>query len=746
MQSMRAFMLPIVAAVLAVSAAPAAAQCPGGAPACPYASASEIGQRSGGVLRFPQAVAVGRDGQVYVGDQGSHVVQVFAPDGRFVREIGSAGSRPGELTAVGALAAADDGSLVVADGSNRIMRFGGAGELLGSFGASGSDVGQFRFGGGRGNDAGAGGGLAVSGNTLFVADSGNDRIQRFTLDGNGGNVIVPSGVLANPKGLAVRGTRLLVADDQNHRVLAFDTGGRQLRAVGAGGGTRPGQLNFPYGVAIDPRGRVFVADNLNHRVVRFSAPPRYPYKGRWGAYGTDPGRLAYPRGLATDGAGNVYVANTGNDRVDVFDRGGRLLRSFGTSGRAAGQFNAPMGVAADASGMRAVTDSVNGRVEFLAPDGAIATVWGSPAPGPTILPRPVAVAFDAGGNAYVLDQRRARIVVFERGTGLPRRTIAAQGRGPGQLLDPSGIAISPGGTIYVADTGNSRMARFSLDGAYLGAWTGTGRLRGVALAPDGSRIYATSSENRIAVYSTDGAELDDFGGTGRKLGKLTAPAGIAADAAGNLWVADRGNNRVQQFGPAGERLQTFGERGTGLGQFIHPTGVTVDCRGTVTVTDSDNNRVQQFAGAAPGATCAALPALGTPPPPKLPTLPAPDGPQVTLKAVRRAGVLRSRTLPLRTGCDTACKMTVTVKLTPRGKPAGRGKKRRRPVSVTTRRLTVALPAGETRVVRPRLSSRQVRGLRRALRGRRGLAASVQATATATVGAPTTVTQSLNVTA
>ena len=60
---------------------------------------------------------------------------------------------------------------------------------------------------------------------------------------------------------------------------------------------------------------------------------------------------------------------------------------------------------------------------------------------------------------------------------------------------------------------------------------------------------------------------------GRTLGKLAAPAQIALDAAGNLWVADRGNNRVQQFGPNGERLRMFGERGIGPGQFINPTGV-----------------------------------------------------------------------------------------------------------------------------------------------------------------------------
>src|SRR5688572_21470910 len=131
-----------------------------------------------------------------------------------------------------------------------------------------------------------------------------------------------------------------------------------------------------------------------------------------------------------------------------------------------------MGVAADASGLRAVADSINGRIELLNPDGSIASVWGSPSPGPTILRRPVAVAFDAAGDAYILDQRRARIHVFARSTGLPARTIGSIGSGPGQLLDPSAIAIDAQGVISVADTGNRRIARFTTSGDYLGAWTG----------------------------------------------------------------------------------------------------------------------------------------------------------------------------------------------------------------------------------------------------------------------------------
>jgi tripartite motif-containing protein 71 len=737
---------PATATALTIALAdPAHAQvaCPGAIPACPYSAAGQIGARGEGVLRFPQAVAVGPDGSVYVADQASHVVQVFAPDGRFLRQVGIAGSGPGKLSSVGAIAVAPDGTLFVADGTNRIDRFGVNGELLGSFGGGGgTSPGQLRLGAGGGNDAGAGGGLAVAGPYLYVADTGNHRIQRFTLSGDRPVVIVPPGILDTPQGLTVRGSRLTVADDRNHRLVVFDTGGRMIRTVGAGRGARPGQLSHPYDVAADAGGRLFVADDLNHRIVRFSAPPAYPYKGRWGAYGTTGGRLAYPRGIAVGAQGEVYVANTGNDRIDVFDRGGTLLRSFGNSGRAAGQFDGPVGVAADASGFRAVTDSINGRVQLLAPDGSVAAVWGSPAPGPTLLPRPVAVAFDTAGNAYVLDQRRSRVAVFERTTGRLVRTIGAPGSGPGRLRSPSALAIDNTGVISVADTGNRRVARFTVGGSYIGAIDDAGAVRGVAVTPDGARIYTTDTASLIRAWGPGGDLLDEFGGRGNKLGKLNAPAQIALDAAGNLWVADRGNNRIQQFGPAGERLLAMGRRGVGPGEFVHPTGVSVDCRGTLTVTDSANNRVQQFALAAPAvAPCGALPPLGNPPPPKLPTLPEPVGPQVTLRALRTAGVITARNVPLRVGCDTACSLEVTATLTPRARPP-RG---RRPVTVALATVKRAIPAGESGVVRLALSDRNAARLRRALRGRRGLVAEVQLRATATAGEPTTVTRTLTVT-
>jgi tripartite motif-containing protein 71 len=736
----------LVAVLLAAGPAPARADCPGVDSDCPYTAVTPSGQRGGGVLRFPQAVAVGPDGNVYVGDQGSHLIGVFAPDGTPLRDIGTPGVRPGELSAVGAVAVGGDGTVHVADGgSNRIVRFSSGGDLLGSFGGPGTDVGRFHFGAGGGNDAAAGGGLAVAGDVLYAVDTGNDRVVRFDTTGGHGAEIVPPGTLANPRGVAVRGTRMLVADDQNHRVAAFDTGGHLLSSVGLGRGAGPGQLNFPYGVALDRQGRVFVADDLNQRIVRFSTPATgYRYKARWGSYGTGPGQLAYPRGIATAADGTLYVANTGNDRIDAFDASGQLLRSFGSSGRASGQFDDPLGVAADASGFRAVTDAVNGRVQVLRPDGSVATVWGSPNPGPTLLPDPVAVAFDAGGNGYVLDGRRAHILVFDRATATTSRTIGSPGSGFGQMLEPSALAIDGSGRISVADAGNDRIVRFAQDGTPLGSFPTENAPRGIATTGDGSRTYVADSANRITVYDADGAQLDQFGGTGTKLGKLNAPAGLALDAAGNLWVADRGNNRVQQFGPDGARLARFGARGTGPGELIHPTGVSVDCNGVVTVTDSDNNRVQSFTLAAPtpGVTCTPLPDPAAPPALKVPTLPEPLGPQITARALRTSGLLTARTLPVRVGCDTTCTLTASVTVTQRSTPP----KGRQAVSIAAKVPGQVIPAGTSRIVRFTLAPKDVKQLRKALKGHRGLDVVLQLDATATAGQPTTQTTRLSATA
>ena len=184
----------------------------------------------------------------------------------------------------------------------------------------------------------------------------------------------------------------------------------------------------------------------------------------------------------------------------------------------------------------------------------------------------------------------------------------------------------------------------------------------------------------------------------------------------------------------GERLLAFGQRGTAPGQFFHPTAVSVDCHGTLTVTDSESNRVQQFALAAPPAgSCSELGPVGNPPPPKLPTLPVPIGPQLSLRVLRTSGLTSSRTLPLRVACDTGCTLTVTGTVTPTARPAKHHKR----VTVSFHRVKQQLGAGDSVIVRPSLSAFAAKQLRTALRAHRGLAVELELTATAPVGPPTT---------
>lgn len=716
----------ILAALFALPATATAAPCPG-AENCPYSASSVTGNRTGGVLRFPQATAVGPDGSIYVADQYSHAIQVFSSDGRFLREVGD----PDKITSVGGVAIGPDNSVYIADGGrDRIERFAADGTFIGEWGKQGSGMGEFRFGQGGGNDSGAGGGLAIADGYLFVADTRNDRIQRMALDGSGATVIVPTGAVKRPQGLAARSGRLVVADDNGHRMVVYDYNGAQLTTFGSGPGPKPGQLSFPYDVGIDALGRIFVADNINHRVVRYGPAPSYTYRGRWGSYGSKLGQLQYPRGIAVAPNGDQFVADPGGNRVNVFDFQGKPKGFFGSSGRVTGQFIRPLGVATDASGVRAVADSVNGRVQLLNPDGSVITAFGAPAPGPTLLPDPVSVAFDGRGILYVLDQERSRILVFNRG-GKIIRTIGSRGTKPGQLLAPSAITISPGGTIYVADTGNGRIVRYATNGTHRGSIGRFRNLRGVAVSADGSRVYAADAgTHRISVLTAQGNDLAEIG-----VGDLRSPAELALDGAGNVFVADRGNDRVLAYTPDGAPLAGWGQHGTGTGQFMEPTGISVSCNGQVTVSEADNNRLQTFQLAATGA-CAQLPPITPPPDPILATQPDPVPPEVTVTPTRTTGIFAIRQFPLRVRCDVRCRATVVVTLTPRGK-----KKPAVKLAFTPQ----TLPAGNTVTLRPRLSVAGLRTLARALKGKRTLTAVIQVTGSTEDSSPTTVTRRVSVT-
>jgi DNA-binding beta-propeller fold protein YncE len=587
---------------------------------CPYRVAAGIGKPGEGIFRQPGAVAVGPTRQVYVADQFSHLVQVFSPTGAFEGQWGSGGASPGELGGVGGLAVDSRGNVYVVDaGHDRVEKFTARGRLMTSWGGPGTGVGEFKFGGGGGSYQPPGGGIAVGGSYVYVSDTGNDRIERFTLNGSGARVLVGGGSgrgqVLRPHGLALApaqvpgsgrqaaGARggparapevLYVADDGNDRVQELDAQGHFIAEAGfflaapnrfenppasAPRGfvynsathhfVRP---SVPFGIAVHG-GRVYVAVD-NYAVVKLTRDLRFvgSFRGPGGE------RLSrFLRAVATDAAGRVYVADASANRVVVFDSSGTPFRSWGASGTAPGQFLAPVDVAAGPAGELLVAEPLRGTGEIvpLYPAGrplsyiariARESVWtsGGGVRLGTHLFSPTAVAFAPDGSVWVAD-RNNRLLRHLSAAGRFIGAVAAPaGAGPASLTEPHGLAVDSGGAVIVADTGANRIDKLAPDGRTLGVWATPGAASG------------TSAAAAVAAHG------------------FRRPLAVAAGPQDTIYVADTGNARVVRLDSAGRPIATWGGKGRAPARFAAPSGIAVDSAGHVFVSDGVLDRIQEF--------------------------------------------------------------------------------------------------------------------------------------------------------
>jgi DNA-binding beta-propeller fold protein YncE len=296
------------------------------------------------------------------------------------------------------------------------------------------------------------------------------------------------------------------------------------------------------------------------------------------------------------------------------------LASWGATGKAPDQFQRLGGIAADARGYVYAADYQGGGVLKYTATGQYVRTFGRPRPPRNIgdpapidqisLPEGVAVGPD--GNVYVVESGsdRTRVSVW---TPLGRfvRAFGDYGSGPGQLSSPGQVAVDGAGFVYVADSANSRVEKFTPDGAFAASiGQGTGFFaqpdqlatpKGVAVAPDGTIYAADELYRRVQHYTADGAFLGSFGSQGSGDGQFQAPAGVVAGPDG-VYVADRSLSSIQRFSAAGAFLaRVGGGPGSGPGQFSHPSYLALDCGSTLYVADRDNNRIQRLgvAGAPP---------------------------------------------------------------------------------------------------------------------------------------------------
>jgi tripartite motif-containing protein 71 len=735
-----ALISPLLAlACAAIGAAAAHAEaCPGsGGHPCPYVSAQIIGQRAEGVLRFPEAVAVDTQGNVYVADQLGYVVQKFTAAGAFETEWGSFGGGHGQFGPIGGLATDAAGNVYVVDSShNRIQKFDPNGSFITAWGRHGSELGEFSFGSSQDPTQPPGGGIAVAGGYVYVADSANNRIERFNLSGGEamqwGTKGSELGQFTYPRGVVANESEVIVSDDDNHRIEKFDPNGAFQAAVGTHG-TGPGQFGFPYGVGLDAAGNVYVADDINHRIVKLT--PQLGFVAAWGGFGSKPGQLAFPRALASDPAGDTYVADTANDRIEVYDTNGSFLRTLGISARGPGQLTAPRGLAIDPAGRLLVSDTVGNRLEsFAAASAAYAGQWTAAGGHAAGFRAPAGIAIDPRGSVYVADRANARLVHLWGDGSFLGEIGGPAGIGGAQLSGAGSVALAAGPLeTFVADTAHNRVLVYGAEGTLLGKWGAgggngaAGRGAGefdhpaaVAVDGNGTAYVADTANNRIVKLTAGGAVLAEWGSRGTGDGRFHNPVGVALDAAGDVYVLDGENNRVQVFDANGRFLAKWGARGSGLGYLSQPGAIAVDCGGAVYVADTNNNRVERFALLAPNPSGCLAPGSWPPPLDVAPVL------KVTLP--RSAGILARRALALSVSCQRGCRILASATL------AALGRRAHVPLIAAAR----GLPAARAGHVLLRVGPFGLRRLRRQLGHRTAMRAGVTIVAAGPTGRRTTV--------
>lgn len=280
--------------------------------------------------------------------------------------IGYSGAQPGQFSAPRGMAMAPDGTIYVADSRNhRIEHFSMDGTLLHTWGAY-ANILDDNAPEGTFNEPW---GVAVAPDgTVYVTDTWNYRIQKFTADGKflgmwgyfgqdgSGNALYgPRGIVINQDG------KVFVTDTGNKRVVVYDLDGNYLTEFG-GLGSELGQFDEPVGIAIAPDGKIYIADTWNQRVQVFTSDPagtNYYAIASWKIYSWESTSTENKPFISIDAKGHVFVTDPEKYRVLEFDSEGSFLRAWGQYSPGTDGFGLPCGILSDGQGGVWVSDSAN---------------------------------------------------------------------------------------------------------------------------------------------------------------------------------------------------------------------------------------------------------------------------------------------------------------------------------------------------------------------------------------------------
>lgn len=280
-------------------------------------------------------------------------------------------------------------------------------------------------------------------------------------------------------------------------------------------------------------------------------------------------RLQKPYGVAVDNKGRIFVADGAQRAVVVFDREHRKVDLW--RGTAQFPLALPVAVAFDGKGQLFVADSSRGQIVVFAPDGKAVAAFGR-----DVIGRPGGLAIDAGRRRlYVADAKLDRVFVFDVETFAIQLTIGEPARsdtvefGGGVFSGASNVAVDAAGRIYVTDTFNCRIQVFDPAGNFLRSIGSQGtrpgqfiRPKGIALDSEDHLYVVDAAFNNFQVLASDGSPLMFVGASGEQPGHFLLPAGLAIDRQDRIYVTEQAID--------GGRLQIFQYLGDDTGRTPAP--------------------------------------------------------------------------------------------------------------------------------------------------------------------------------
>lgn len=487
----------------------------------------------------------------------------------------------------------------------------------------------------------------------------------------------------NPGALALAPDGALLLADVSNRCIRRITPRGEVstwagQATNTFGGTWPGvslQFDVIQSLAVDRAGTVYVLDESNtiRRVLADRTEPAYPWAGNEAERGyrdaptPATARFDFPRALAVGPGGTLYVADSGNEVIRTIGADGRVSTLAGEPPRTtldgqgpAADFDQPSGVAVDPAGHVFVADYNHNMVRRIDAAGRVSTLAGQELTGGRtfgsdkgdLFYNPTGVGLGPDGTLYVVDEQHAVLKVSPRGqvtllAGQPGIVAGDNDDGllsKGRFNYPSSVAVAPDGTVYVSDRESGAIRRVSPAGrvstfssgrrARFNPLSNEGHVSysvAVAVGPDGA-VYVL--RGTLRKYLPNGREIKLAGdphqagyadGQGAQA-RFNHPTGLAVDAQGNVFIADRGNHLIRRVSPQGEVTTVAGQPATvgavgpptyyapdsydggdaGLGdhrdgpaaqaRFNHPRAVAVGAAGTLYVADLGNNCIRVIRG------------------------------------------------------------------------------------------------------------------------------------------------------